>query len=220
MTRFASILLLALSSILHAQEPAKSGPKVRFLAERAPKELGEVILAADESKSAPFVLPVNNLSEAQVAPSRTFKILVAAKNLPLAAVSLPDAGKSFIVLLVPNPAGGYKPVIIRSDDPAFDKGDTYFYNHADKTVLGYVGTAKFVLEPGKGQVLRPTGLRPEKFFDVGFGYRDKEGDHALSQTRWPLDTNIRSVVFFFTNSQTKRVDFRAVDEFVEKEKAP
>lgn len=227
MTRFASTLLLALSFsslAVHAQEPEKEkekdGIKVRFLAERAPKEIGEVTLAAEDKHSANFTLPTNNLSEPQVAPARAFKLQTVSKNLALAAVTLPDAGKSFIVLLVPVPAGGYKPVVMRADDPGFKPGDTYFYNHSDKTVLGFVGTAKFTLEPGKGQSLHPEGARPEKFYDVGFGVREKDGDKPLSSTRWPVEPNLRSYVFFFTNPDTKRVDFRAVDEFVEPEKKP
>lgn len=224
MTRFASILLLLVFSFsslqLHAQEPdkEKDGIKVRFLAEQAPKEIGEVTLVAEDKHSANFTLPTNNLSEPQMAPARAFKLQTVAKNLALATVTLPEAGKSFIVLLVPAPTGGYKPVVLRADDPAFKPGDTYFYNHADKTVLGFVGTAKFTLEPGKGQSLHPEGARPEKFYDVGFSVREKDGDKPLSSTRWPVEPNIRSYVFFFTNSQTKRVDFRAVDEFVDPEK--
>jgi hypothetical protein len=225
MTRFVSILLLACSfsaPLLHAQEPEKEkdkdGIKVRFLAEQAPKEIGEVTLAVEDKHSANFTLSANNLSEPQVAPARAFKLQTVIKNLPLAAIALPDAGKSFIVLLVPVPTGGFKPLVLRADDPGFKPGDTYFYNHSDKTVLGFVGTAKFTLEPGKGQSLHPEGARPEKFYDVGFGVREKDGDKPLSSTRWPVEPNIRSYVFFFTNSQTKRVDFRAVDEFVDPEK--
>lgn len=219
MTRFVSILLLVFSSLLQAQEPEKDGIKVRFLAERAPKEIGEVVMKAEEKQSANFTLPTNNLSEPQIAPARAFKVQTVSKSLALAAVSLPDQGKSFIVLLVPVPAGGYKPVVLRADDPSFKPGDTYFYNHSDKTVLGFVGTAKFTLDPGKGQSLHPEGARPEKFYDVGFGVKEKDGKQtALSSTRWPVDPNLRSYVFFFTNSQTKRVDFRAVDEFVDPEK--
>ncbi len=219
--RFALTLLLALCPLLHAQEPDKDKDKlkVRFLAERAPAEIGEVMMSAGEDKVSPsFTLPTNNVSEPMVAPGREFKVVTAAKKLALAAVALPDAGKSFIVLLVPAPAGGYKPVVMRTDDPGFKAGDTYFYNHADKTVLGFVGTAKFTLEPGKGQSLHPEGAKPEKFYEVGFGVREKEGDKPLSSTRWPVQPDIRSYVFFFTNSQTKRVDFRAVDEYVEPEK--
>ena len=225
MTRFASILLVLFSSsLLRAQDPApapagdKEGVKVRFLAEQAPKEIAQVVLAAEEKRSAAFTLPTNNLSDMQLAPARTFKVQTVDKGLALSSVVLPDAGKSFIVLLVPAPAGGYKPVVMRADDPAFKAGDTYLYNHADKTVLGFVGTSKFTLEPGKGQSLRPAGARQGQFFDVGFGVREKDGDKPLSSTRWPVDPNIRSFLFFYNDSKTKRVTFRAVDEFVAPEK--
>jgi len=215
MIRHVPFLAVLLSSILQAQEADRSDLNVRFLAERAPAGLGQVVVAAEKAKSAPFDLPTNNVSPPVAAPARAFELRSAAKDVSLAKISLPDAGKSFIVLLVPAAAGGYQPVILRADDPAFKPGDVYFYNHADKTVLGYVGTAKFVLEPAKGQILRPQGARPEKFYDVGFGVREKEGDRALSTTRWPVDDKQRSYIFFFTNPTTKRVDFRAVDEFVE-----
>jgi len=220
MMRFALILLVACSSILHGQEAENKGLKVRFLAERVPKEIGEVMMASGEDKvSAAFTLPTNNVSEPQVALGRQFKVVTADKKLPIAAVTLPDAGKAFIVLLLPDPKGGYKPEVLRSDDPAFRRGDNYFYNHCDKTVLGFVGTAKFILAPGKGQILRPEGAKEGRFYDVGFGVREKDGDKPLSSARWPVEPNTRSYIFFFNNSQTKRVDFRAVDEFVEPEKA-
>ena len=218
MMRFVPILALAFSSLLHAQEPGAADLKVRFLAERAPAELGEVVVAGEKTKSAAFTLPTNFVSPPVVAPGRSFELRAVAKDVVLAKVALPDAGKSFIVLLLPAPKGGYQPVVLRADDPSFKAGDVYFYNHADKPVLGYVGTAKFVLEPGKGQTLRSAGARPEKFYDVGFGVREKEGDRALSTTRWPVDDKQRSYIFFFNNPATKRLDYRAVDEFVEPEK--
>jgi len=218
MNRFTVALVVLFAAICHAQEPGKRDLTVRFLAERAPQNLGQVEMATEKEKSAAFELPINNLSDAIAAPARAFDLLVVGKELTLASIALPEEGKSFVVLLIPAAKGGYKPVVIPADDPAFKPGDTYFYNHADKTVLGYVGTAKFILGPGKGQTLRPAGARPENFYDVGFGVREKEGDRALSTTRWPVDDKIRSYVFFFVNPATKRLDFRAVDEFVPPEK--
>ena len=214
MSRILPILLLLLVPVCHAQQTGGGKLMVRFLAERAPKDLGEVVLATEKSKSAGFGLPVNHLSEPVEAPARAFSVRTGEKDVALASVKLPEDGKSFIVLLVPNPKGGYKPVVIAANDPAFKPGDVYFYNHADRPVLGYVGSAKFVLPPSSGKSLRPAGAKPEGYYDVGFGVREKEGDRALSTTRWPVDPQLRSYVFFFVNPTTKRLDFRAVDEFV------
>lgn len=218
MTRFALFLALLFPTALHAQQPGGGGVTVRFLAERVPGELGQVLLAAGEVRGKPFDLPVNNLSDPIVPPARLFSVRPSSKDVSLADVTLPESGKSFIILLIPSPSAGYKPVVISAGDPKFRPGDVYFYNHANKPVLGYVGTAKFILEPGKGQPLTPKGAKEGKYYDVGFGVREKEGDRALSTTRWPVDDKIRSYVFFFINPSTKRLDFRAVDEFVPPEK--
>jgi hypothetical protein len=217
MFRIAAFLGLLFVPLLHAQETGRGDVKVRFLAERAPANLGKVDLLAGKVRSAAFDLPVNHLSEPQTPPARAFSICQAGKEAPLAAVTLPESGKAFIVLLIPAQAG-YKPVVVPSDDPSFKPGDVYFYNHSDKPVLGYVGTAKFILQPTTGQTLRPTGAKPENYYDVGFGVREKEGDRALSTTRWPVDPQQRSYVFFFLNPKNNRLDFRAVDEFVPPEK--
>ncbi|MCW1884765.1 hypothetical protein OKA04_08495 [Luteolibacter flavescens] len=221
MNRLATLFALLLSAVATAQDKPKSGDlKVRFLAERMPPDLGQVLMATPEEKSAAFDIRTNSLSEPQAAPARVFAVKQATgKETSLANVTLPDAGKSFIVLLIPG-ATGYKPVVISAEDASFKAGDVYFYNHGDKPVLGYVGTATFILQPGKGQTLTPKGAKEGKYYDVGFGVREKEGDKALSTTRWPVEDKLRSYVFFFVNPTTKLLDFRAVDEFIEPEKKP
>ena len=102
MMRLATILALLFSALAPAQEAPKAGDlKVRFLAERAPKDIGQVVMATPEAKSAPFDLPVNNLSEPLAAPARVFAVKPATgKDVSLANVTLPESGKSFIVILV------------------------------------------------------------------------------------------------------------------------
>jgi hypothetical protein len=212
MLRIAVALTIALTTLSQAQSSGK-GAKVRFLAERVPAELGEVELAAQEIHSPPFKLPINNLSDPQEAPARAFSVVPQGKTTSLVDVALPEDGKNFIVMLVPA-SKGYQAIVIADNDPNFKPGDVYFYNHANKSVLGYVGTAKFTLAPGKGMTLRPKGARAEGFYDVGFGVKEKEGNRAISTSRWPVEEQIRSYVFFFVNPSTQRLDFRAVDEFV------
>ena len=87
-------------------------------------------------------------------------------------------------------------------------------------MLGFVGKATFILPPGQGKALRPAGAKAEGYYEVGFGVREAGGDRPLSSSRWPVEKQIRSYVFFFVNPQSKAVDFRAVDEFVEPEPTP
>lgn len=222
MTRFLVLLLLFAPLSLSAQSSASKGGelKVRFLAERAPAEIGQVALVTKDAKSALFDLPINHLSEPQTPPQRIFQVWSSARNVSLATVKLPDQGDSFIVLLIPKSEGGYSPVVISARDASFRPGDIYFYNHADRTVLGYVGTSKFVLPPAKGTALRPDGAKEGGlYYEVGLGVREKDGDRPLSIARWPVQKQMRMYVFFFINPGTHRLEFRAVDEFVAMESA-
>jgi len=36
----------------------------------------------------------------------------------------------------------------------------------------------------------------------------------ISSTRWPVDGELRSYIFFFVNPETRRIDYRAVDEYI------
>jgi hypothetical protein len=109
---------------------------------------------------------------------------------------------------------GYSTLVMPYRNPKFKVGDIYFLNLADKSVIGYVGTTKFLLEAGKSQVVTPKGVREAKFYDVGLGVREEDGDKLLATTRWPESKQTRFYVFFFTDPKTKRVTFRGVDEFV------
>lgn len=213
MIRHFLIFLLG-SVALSAETSAPKDLQVRFLAERSPQQIGQVVMAAGENRSTPFDLPSNYLSSPLTPAARAFSLRAVTPDVALAAITLPENGKSFIILLIPAKEGGFKPIVIRADDPSFKAGDVHFYNHTPKTILGYVGTAKFILEAEKGLVLHPTGARAENFYDVGFGVREEQGDRTLSQTRWPVDDKVRSYVFFFVNPSTNLLDFRAVDEFV------
>jgi hypothetical protein len=218
MFRTLVLLIVLLESAVGQSARTEAALRVRFLAERMPPEIGQVALAAKDAKTAPFDMPVNHLSEPQTPPQRLFSVWSMGKNVSLATVTLPEKGDNFVVLLIPALEGGFKAVVIAAKDKEFAPGDIYFYNHADKTVLGFVGTAKFVLDPASGKVLRPAGAEPEgRYYQIGLGVREKEGDRPLSTARWPVQKDMRMYVFFFINPRTQRLDFRAVDEFVEPE---
>jgi hypothetical protein len=210
------LLLVSVFTIIAspAAEKGKDEVQVQFVAQSAPADLGQVSLATDQTRTAAFDLPINNLSLPQKIATRVFRLWANDKNVALTTITLPAEGSSFIVLLLVSPKAGYDPIVMRADDPAFRPGDIYFHNNADKTVLGYVGTEKFTLAPAKGLFLRPKGARAEKFYDVGLGVREPEGDRVLVTTRWPEDAQVRYYVFFYVNPATKRVAYRAVDEFV------
>ena len=214
MIRLLTIISCLLPLCLFAQPREPRNLEVRFLAEDSPKDIGKIVMAVGDTLSDAFDLPSNYLSVPLRPPARVFSLRATQPDVALASITLPEEGKSFIILLIPAREGGFKPIIMNADDPSFKPGDVYFYNHSPNPVLGHVGTAKFLLESAKGLVLHPSGARQENFYDVSFGVREEKGDRVMSRTRWPVDNKVRSYVFFFVNPVTKLADFRAVDEFV------
>jgi hypothetical protein len=209
------LILLWASWVAHATVVAATGgPSLRFLAERAPDNLGNVVLAAGDQLTPPFALSSQRLSDPLIAPGRKLALRLCDKPIVLAQIALPENGDSFIILLIPDPRGGYLPVVINASDVNFRGGDVYFYNHTPKPVIGYVGTTKFFLDPEEGKLLRPAGAKDETYYDVGFGVREAAGDRVMRTLRWPVLTRSRSYVFFYQNVVKNRIDFRAVDEFV------
>lgn len=213
-------LLLALTTALPAQDPStpakpkeENGVQVRVLAEQAPQALGKVCLVFGEAKSDSFTLPVNGLSAPIPVPVRAMALKMADKDVSLCNLTLPEAGKSFAIILVVAKPSGYSPIIVRTDDPAFKAGDVLFINRSDKTILGKLGDTAMAVKPGTTQQSRPTGAKENTYYDIALGTRDASGDKVLSTTRWPIDNTLRSYLFFF-NTADGRTTYRAVDEFV------
>lgn len=209
------MLLVSLAASCGVLIAAGGKLEIRFLAERVPPGFGQFYMVAGEVRSAPFEMPSKYLSEPFAPPAREFQIRSGEPEITLCSIRLPEKGASFVAILIPDPKGGYRSLVIRSDDPDFRPGDICFYNHTDQTILGFVGSVNFSLDSSSHKVLRPTGARAENFYDVGFGIRKEDQDRVLSTTRWPVDPMIRSYVFFYLNPATNRLDYRAVDEFVE-----
>jgi hypothetical protein len=214
-----SRILLALSATILPLLAQADGPdkkpelEVKFLAEQFPSSLGKVYLTDEKTRSEPFELPINTLSEPVPAPARTFDLKLSTSNVSLSRIVLPDQGKSFAVILVTAKPAGFKALVVRTDDPSFRPGDVFFINRSEKTILGKLGTTPLVLKPGESKKDRPVGPVDDTYYDIAFATRDETGDKVFSSSRWPIDNDLRSYLFFFTNAQGKTT-FRAVDEYL------
>ncbi len=211
-------LFLALLPPLAAQDekPVRKsggGVQVRFLAEEAPEQLGQVALFSGKDKSEGITLPTNQLSPPVNVSGRGLVLKTLEKEIPLCPITLPENGSAFAVILVVAKPAGFRPIVVRTDDPNFKAGDVYFINRSEKTILGKLGTTPLSLKPGESAKNRPTGAVDNTYYDIAFATRDDAGDKVISSTRWPIDENLRSYLFFFTNSEG-RTTFRAVDEYL------
>ena len=223
MRKLLSLMLLCCPwCCVTAAQDASGTPKniiqLRVLAEMVPEDLGAVYLRAGEAKTAEFDLPANNVSDPLSVVGRGLVLKTVAKDLSLCSFTLPDAGKSFVVIFSPAKPAGYKAEIVRTDDPSFKRGDVFFLNRTEQTILGKLGTKPLVLAPGKFAITRPEGATGGAYYDVAFAARGDAGDKLLSTVRWPLDDKIRSYVFF-VQDPTGRITYRAVDEFIPLDKA-
>lgn len=212
--RFVLISLFVFSTAVFGAPMKKGEVEVRLLAERIPKNLGKILLATKEARSDPFDLPMNNLSKPQKPPARLFSIWSVDRNASIATVKLPEDGKSFIILLLPDSKPGYKPVIIPFRDPNFRAGDIYFYNNANKPVMGVLGTTKFSLNPNAGKVVRPRGFGNERYYHAILGVREGTKNKVIKSMKWPSSKITRNYVFFYVDPDRKRITYRAVDEFI------
>lgn len=217
--RIPSTLLLVAAVCLASAGPALGqGPgqaKVRYVAQSAPKDLGPLLMvAAEDVRSDPFDLPLNFLSDPLAAPARTFELMAQAKPVALARVALPAEGDAFIILLVPSKKAGFEPVIIPDGNDSFRPGDFYVHNVSSLPIGGKVGTTELMIPSRTGKVVRPKGARENRFYDVLIGVKENGRSRLVTSSRWPVNEQMRTYVFFFDNPVRKDVDFRAVDEFV------
>lgn len=218
------ILLLAASvlpALCQTEGPVKKSEKelqVRLLAEQFPPELGKVVLQFEKTQSEAIELPTNRLSDPVAVPSRGMNLRLLDKAVTLCPIKLPDEGKAFAVILVTAKPSGFKPIVVRTDDPSFKAGDVLFINRSEKTILGKLGTTPLVIKPNESAKSRPTGAVENTYYDIAFAIREQAGDKLISSSRWPVENDLRSYLFFFTNAEG-RTTFRSVDEYLDAKKA-
>ena len=215
--RLALFLILLTPAIAQDQQPeqkSEKGIRVEFLAEQFPESLGKVFLLFEKEKTGAFDLPTNRLSNPVSVPSRVMVLKTVDKEVPLCTITLPENGKAFGIILVTAKPAGFTPIIVRTDDPGFKAGDVLFINRSEKTVLGKLGGTPLVLKPGESKKDHPTNPVENTYYDIAFATREETGDKLISSSRWPIDNQLRSYLFFFTNAQGKTT-FRAVDEYLD-----
>lgn len=210
---FLSLLLPATAQENEAPKKSSTGIQVRLLAEQAPDSLSKVFMLLADKKSEAIDLTTKFLSAPVSVDSRVMVLKTVEKEIALCSITLPEAGNAFAVILVTAKPAGYTPIVVRTDDPTFKEGDVFFINRSEKTVLGKLGKTPLILKPGETNKTRPTGPVDDTYFDIAFATREPAGDKIISSSRWPVDKNLRSYVFFFTNASGKTT-FRAVDEYM------
>jgi len=213
--RLLAVLLVTLTATVarppKGSKSADGGLQVQFLTEQTSEKPDQAFLSFGEAKSKSFALPSAQLSEPIAAAARLMVLKSVENESPLCTITLPEAGNVFVVLLLGEKAAGYSPVIVRSDDPAFKAGDVFFVNLIERTVIGRLGDTQFELKPGETCKNRPGGAGAKPFYDITFATRENGEEKLFHSSRWPVDRDLRSYIFFSTNAKGRHT-FRAVDE--------
>ncbi|MEO5916334.1 MAG: hypothetical protein ABIS50_19010 [Luteolibacter sp.] len=194
-------------------EKSEKGLTVRLVADEVTEGQAKVLIQVDEKKSEPLDLPANRLSDPVPVTGRSLVLKTADGGTELCTVTLPEAGKSFAVLLASEKPAGYAPFVVRTDDPAFKAGDVFFINRTAKAMVMKLGGTDLVIEPGQFAKSRPTNPE-DKAYHIVISERDETGEKLVSSTRWPAGENLRSYIFLTTDAKGKTT-YRAVDEYLE-----
>jgi hypothetical protein len=170
-------------------------------------------------KSPPFTIPDNGFSAPVAAPGEgTTLTLGKAGGEPLrslAAITLPEAGKRFLVLIFPAKDESLKSVVIRADDPGFRPGHVMILNLSNEALGGDLGGEKLRFTPGSQSIFRPRRKDDLANYQVRF-YHSKAGKPKLfAANLWPYFDKKRAFVFLFTDPASGSPGYRSIDEFTE-----
>jgi hypothetical protein len=213
--RFLAILLVLLSPVIakpsKGSKPSGGGLSLQFLTEQTCEKPAQVLLSFGEAKSKSFALPSTQLSEPIAVTARVMVLKSVEDESPLCTITLPEAGNAFVVLLLGEKAAGFTQIIVRSDDPAFKAGDVFFVNRTGKTVIGKLGETQLELKPGETSKNRPSGAGEKPFYNITFATHENDEEKLFHSSRWPVDRDLRSYIFFSTNAKGRHT-YRAVDE--------
>jgi hypothetical protein len=220
MTRIFAACLACLSTFATAQED--SSPKdtlIRFTSFGLADGGAEYLLASGEVKTAPFVIPDNGFSTpvALPAPGNTLALGIA-KDTPfrsLAAVKLPETGKRFLVIVLPDKNQTLRAIVVRADDPAFRPGQIMIINLAPESLAADLGGEKLTFSPGSRTIFRPQRKNDLANYQVRF-YQAKEGKPKLfAASLWPYFDSKRAFVFLHIDPASGSPTFRSIDEFTD-----
>jgi hypothetical protein len=221
MIRLLAACIACLASLAAAQED--SSPKdtlIRFTSFGLAADGGsEYLLVSGETKTAPFVIPDNGFSDPVATPNPVKTLaLGSAKEAPfrsLATVKLPETGKRFLVILLPDKNQTLRAIVVRADDPAFRPGQIMIMNLAPEILAADLGGEKLTFRPGSRTIFRPQRKNDLANYQVRF-YQAKDGKpKVFAASLWPYFDSKRAFVFLYMDRAAGPPAYRSIDEFTD-----
>lgn len=220
MKRIALFLIACFPALVAAQDEAPDKKTLlRFTSFGLPGTAVEYVIAAGEVQTTPFAIPDNGFSAPLPLPvgGPTFA-LGKAKDTPfrsLATITLPDAGKRFLIIVFPGKEDALRALVVRADDPAFRPGQVMILNLADQPLAADLGGEKLRFDPGSRTIFRPSRKDDLANYQVRF-YHAKNGKPKLfAANLWPFFDKKRAFVFLHSDPVSGSPSYRAIDEFTD-----
>lgn len=221
-TFFSFLLLIAASTVSAqvAEEKPGRGIQIRAFAFALFEDIGKLQLRSEKRVLGELELPTEQLRARTSVSSRAFAFGVEENDSfrILGKVALPDVGSDFILVYAPT-KDGYRAFPVRADDPNFRGNDTVVFNFSTHRLGIMLGTAKQTIAPSENSRLRPAFPADATFYQALFTY-EKEGKFIpFNNTRWPVNSNTKALLFVSEEPSTGKLAYRSVTELAASEVA-
>lgn len=221
----AFITILFCSSLrCLAQDPASV--TLQFLS--FPKSNAPVAIEflVGENKTIKLEVPTNELSPPQTIKLQTkwiFGETVEGKDGKPAFNVLGQAqalsSTKQLILLVrkgATNADGFDVIPVDYQDSKFGGGKFLFMNAATIDIAGTIGDVQFVIKPGQHTIVAPkkeTRNEDKKLCNIQIFFKKGEEAKNFFSSTWPVEANARSLIFFYHDSDNKRLRLHTIQDF-------
>jgi len=211
------LLLAKITCSLLAQDSAShsnSGIQIRGFAVAYIHGIDKVELRQESRLLLELTLATDQLDVGQSVKVRQFFFGITKGQVfvPMGEIKLPDVGRNFILVFVPT-KDSYRVFPVRADDPDFKGNDALLFNFTPYRVHVMLGTNQQTINSAKSAKLRPSYATDATFYRALFACETTEGDIIpFSNTRWPVNENLKALVFVSMDAQTNSPVYRSVVE--------
>lgn len=225
---FSALLLPCLLESAHGQNQAQPAAKdarkpvqVRVLCSKPVEGATELCLVQGEEVLHQLELIPSMVSDPLGIGRGTLIVARHAEGdqppKPLIGIPVPDAGTRFALALFPAAAADsenvYQHILIRTDNLRFDIADLHLSNLTQVAIGGTLGSRKFVLAPGKSDVVKPDAPDGDRMYQARFYYELDGNTQLFSDTRWPLAASARVYLFFIPDPEKQTVTYLSFREY-------
>jgi len=209
------LIMFSIACMLVIGAEAQDKVSIQFLA--FPKQIQPepVELLIGEGKTIEIETPGNELSMVYKVP-RLGSIVVGkttqnAEGEPIFEVygkaKFISASKQIILLMRKGKknSAGFEILPLNGDLANFAGGSYFFINASKLNIAGVIGGKKFVLKPGKRQLIQATPDLKGGICQVTLAYQRQDKWKKFYDTRWPANKKYRSLIFFHQDPTSGRL---------------